>query len=77
MASKTAHWSELPTLSTLGGWDLGMSLRGVAAFQWLRVRTNVEYMNTVTRAAKRAGKDMESVFVGAAELAWRREENAA
>ena len=77
MANKITHWSELPALSTLGGWDLGLSMRGVAAYQWLRVRTSAEYMGMVTRAAQRAGKDLNASLMQAAEIQWSKEERAA
>ena len=52
-------------------------MRGVAAYQWLRVRTSAEYMGMVTRVAQRASKDLDAVLTQAAEIQWRKEERAA
>jgi hypothetical protein len=81
----TIHWSEIPTVSTLGGWDLGLSARGVAAFQFLVVRLSRKIGTTIakkqlaeqTRATSERGYCPEASLELQAELKWRMEEKTA
>lgn len=84
-ATKTVHWSEIPTVSTLGGWDLELSPRGVAAFQFLVVRlsqkigTERAKAQLAEQAQKTAlrGYSAEASLELEAELKWKLEEKTA
>lgn len=75
--SKTPHWSELPALGTLGGWNMGLSTRSVQAYQWLVVRHGREYIDSIVRAAQRLNKDVGATLERVAENAWAEQERAA
>jgi hypothetical protein len=72
----TARWNELPTLSTLGGHGLGLSDRGLRAYQYLAIRDR-EATEAIVRTARRLRRDLEPILVRQAESEWQAFERAA
>ena len=74
---KTAHYSELPAVSTLGGWDRGWSYEATQAYQWLRVRlSDDDYLESIVRVGERMGKDVGASLCAIAERMWEKQERA-